>query len=225
MDKNEKQLFIALLEEKGYESGIEKSSGVSAFEIAAKLGIDRKTAESILWKWIIRGIWDYGIMKQFGWFELSNLRGQYKRIYKKCLKEKRDIIEPILGKSEPHGFDNKELDWVSFLELRNAAKIVANRFGYPVYLVGSSLSKPIPRDIDVSVIMPLKDYEKMFGRLPAKQEEFAGYLGHVFLKSYNDVNELHHCLFKTHHVDVKVCPDVWWKNKDKMLLAEPKKGE
>lgn len=226
MSEIERLLFIALLEERGYESGIEKSSGKSAFEVAYRLGIKRDIAQEILKKWWIdKGIWDYGIMIQFGWFELANLKGPYKKIYKKCLKENINFVEPILEKSEPHGFDNKEITWYDFLELRNTAKVVANKCGYPVYLVGSSLSLPIPRDIDVSVILPVRDYIKKFGNLPTKQEEFAEYLGNVFRESYEMTSELHHCLSETHHVDIKVCPDVWWKNKDKMLLAEPKKGE
>lgn len=129
--------------------------------------------------------------------------------------------EPILGKNEPHGFDYKPITWEDFLKIRNAAQIAANNIGYPVYLVGSALSKPIPRDIDISVIIPIDKYEEMFGKLPNDMDKFESYLTNVFNTSFDIISELHVCLMSTHHLDIKVCPDTWWKEKDKMLLVEP----
>jgi hypothetical protein len=129
--------------------------------------------------------------------------------------------EPILGKAEPHGFDYTPIPWSDFLKLRNAAKIAANNIGYPVYLVGSSLSKDIPRDIDVSIIIPLKDYEKMFGQIPDNQEDIFIYMADIWNKTFDKVEELHLCLIETHHLDIKICPDIWWQDKDKLLLASP----
>lgn len=129
--------------------------------------------------------------------------------------------EPILGKADPHGWDNKPITWGEFLKIRKSAQKTADAFGYPVYLVGSSLHKEIPRDIDISVIMPLKDYEKMFGKLPVNQEGYSIYLRDVFNNSFEYTKYLVCCDIQ-HHFDVKVCPDTWWIKKDKMLLAEPK---
>lgn len=129
--------------------------------------------------------------------------------------------EPILEKNQPHGFDHTPIFWEDFLKIRNAAKIAANNIGYPIYLVGSALYKDLPRDIDISVIIPLDDYEKMFGKLPDNQDDFNSYLSNVFTKTFDNLQELHFCLFKTHHLDIKVCPNTWWVEKDKMLLAAP----
>ena len=129
--------------------------------------------------------------------------------------------EPILGKAEPHGYDYKPITWSDFLKLREVAQKAADDFGYPVYLVGSVLHKEIPRDIDISVIMPLDKYEEMFKKLPIKQEYYGAYLGRVFHRSYEKVHKhLQFCI--DYHLDIKICPDTWWPEKSKMLLAEPR---
>ena len=129
--------------------------------------------------------------------------------------------EPILEKNEPHAFDYTPITWSDFLKIRNAAQIAANNIDWPVYLVGSALSKPNPRDIDISIIIPSPIYQFKYGLLPERQEDFAKYLANVFYKSFEDLKELHTCLIDTHHLDIKVCPDTWWPEKDKMLLAYP----
>lgn len=129
--------------------------------------------------------------------------------------------EPIFKKSEPHGFDNRPIEWKHFLKLYNAAQVSADNIGYPVYLVGSSLYKEIPRDIDVCVIIPLSEYEQMFGRLPNKQNEYANYLGNIINETFDKISELHFCLIETHHIDVKVYPDTWFTDRQKLLLATP----
>ncbi len=135
-------------------------------------------------------------------------------------------MEPILGKADPHGFDYTPITWSNFVELRNAAKIAANKIGYPIYLVGSALSKGTPRDIDISVIIPLEDYEKMFGEIPTNQQDIYALMADVYSKTFDKLVDLHTCLIETHHLDIKICPDTWWPLKDKMLLAEPtNKGE
>lgn len=129
--------------------------------------------------------------------------------------------EPILGKNKPHGYDYKPITWGAFLKIREAAQKVADSFGYSVYLVGSALYKEIPRDIDISVIMPLDKYEEMFEKLPKKQEYYSGYLGRVFHRSWEHTCHLHVCLMEEYHLDIKVCPDTWWPEKPKLLLAKP----
>lgn len=129
-------------------------------------------------------------------------------------------MEPILGKSHSHGWDYKPITWDNFLKLRDAAQKTADEGGYPVYLVGSALYKEIPRDIDLSVIIPLAKYEKMFGKLPEKQEDYGWYLGYVSEKAFKFTHHLYFCI--DYHLDIKVCPDTWWPDKPKMLLASPK---
>ncbi len=128
--------------------------------------------------------------------------------------------EPVLGKARPHDFDYKPITWGAFLKLKESAQKVADKFGYPVYLVGSALYKEIPRDIDVSIIIPLEKYEEMFKKLPEKQEYYGAYLGRVIEISFEYVKDLYFCI--DYHLDIKVCPDTWWTEKPKMLLAEPK---
>ncbi len=129
------------------------------------------------------------------------------------------INQPILTKCRPHAYDYKIITWNAFLILEEAAQKVANAIGYPVYIVGSTLYKEIPRDIDISVIMPLDKYEEMFGPLPEKQEDYPKYLDKVNQISFKFTHHLNFCI--DYHLDIKVCPDTWWPDKPKMILVEP----
>ena len=80
--------------------------------------------------------------------------------------------EPILEKSHKHVWDYKPITWGTFIKLRKISQQVANKFGYPVYLVGSALNKEVPRDIDISIIIPIDEYIKMFGELPQDQKDY-----------------------------------------------------
>ena len=135
--------------------------------------------------------------------------------------DKYTYLEPILTKDDPHALDYKLLGVDSLIKLQNAAQETADSWGYPVYLVGSAIYKIIPRDIDVSVIIPVDEYEKLFGPIPKTQDEFPQYLCDVFNKSFKYIEPLIFTLCGTHHMDVKVCPNVWWVEKEKILLAEP----
>lgn len=130
--------------------------------------------------------------------------------------------EPILGKADPHGFDYTPIKWSDFQKLKRAAQTAADNIGYPVYLVGSALYKDPPRDIDVSVIVPYGDYLARFGPLPNTQDGWALYLAMVHNNTFDEIAALHFCLMGTHHLDIKVCPDIWWPNKEKWLLASPR---
>lgn len=130
--------------------------------------------------------------------------------------------EPILGKAKPHGYDYKPITLEAFIELKKAAQKAADKIGYPIYLVGSILYKEIPRDIDISIIIPLEKYEEMFGKLPEKQEYYGAYLGRVINLSFEYIKDLYFCI--EYHLDIKVCPDVWWPEKPKTLLVEPNKN-
>ncbi|MCK9308827.1 MAG: hypothetical protein M0P99_00970 [Candidatus Cloacimonetes bacterium] len=129
------------------------------------------------------------------------------------------INQPILTKCRPHAWDYKPMTWGAFLILEKEAQKVANEIGYPIYIVGSSTYKEIPRDIDLSVIMPLDKYEQMFGKLPDRQEDYPKYLDKVNQISFKFTHHLHFCI--DYHLDIKVCPDTWWSEKPKMLLVEP----
>jgi len=133
--------------------------------------------------------------------------------------------EPIFTKRESRKYDYKPMTWAMFISLRQWAENVANEMGHPVYLVGSVLSKEIPRDIDVSVIMPLVDYEKVYGKLPKKQEEYPKYLQGVhdktlhIAKYYFDGLDALGCEVE---FDFKICADTWFGGKPKLLLAAPR---
>lgn len=133
------------------------------------------------------------------------------------------MSEPILDKARPHGYDYRPITWGAFLKLKEASQKVSDAIGYPVYLVGSALYKEIPRDIDMSVIIPLDKYEEMFGNLPEKQEDYGWYLAYVIQKSCNHYKQLIDMQFCIdYHLDIKICPDTWWIEKPKFLLAMPK---
>lgn len=51
------------------------------------------------------------------------------------------------------------------------AKIVTANLECNVYLVGSALIKPNPRDIDIRAIMPIPQFKKLFGPIPQYLEE------------------------------------------------------
>jgi hypothetical protein len=132
--------------------------------------------------------------------------------------------EPILGKSRPHPWDYKPIVWGEFLKLKDSCQKVSDALGYPIYMVGSALHKDIPRDIDISVIIPIEEYEKYFGKLPEKQEEFGKYLANVIDEicfEHTELIDLQFCI--DYHLDIKICPDTWWIEKPKFLLAEPMK--
>jgi|GEM_PF-2954171 hypothetical protein len=129
------------------------------------------------------------------------------------------MSEPILGKRKPRLDSYKPMTWGAFVKLEEAAQKAANATGYPVYLVGSAIYKNLPRDIDISVIVPLEDFETMFGMIPDDQKLFPVYLGWIFQRSFPWVHALHFCI--DYDLDIKVCPDTWWPEKPKMLLAIP----
>lgn len=143
--------------------------------------------------------------------------------------------EPILGKAhaEPHR-DYKPMTWVRFLRLRAWAQEVANQEHAPVYLVGSALTKTRPRDIDVSIILPHDRFVAQFGPIPPNAESAAehrdvNYMPAYLAKLANYLGEPPRC-YKQHgmraiqrrtRLDLKICPDSWWPEKPKLLLASP----
>lgn len=135
-------------------------------------------------------------------------------------------MEPKLEKHphEPHR-DYKHMTWETFLTLREWAQEMANKEGYPVYLVGSVLWKTYPRDIDVSVVIPVVAFEERFGKIPDTQDGVNNYL--ATNKKLGEANvpyiiNVQERLRWVTRIDLKFTPDTWWNYKDRMLLAQPK---
>lgn len=137
--------------------------------------------------------------------------------------------EPILGKSHPAPhWENKLVTWPRFLKLRAWAQRVADHEQAPVYLVGSALTKARPRDLDVSIILPHDRFVAQFGPMPdpltpAMQDLL--HRTHVYLyvtQPYWRWQTDMGCYLGFQRVDFRICPDSWWPEKDKLLLAAPK---
>lgn len=132
------------------------------------------------------------------------------------------IKELELTKSDSNSLDYKKLTFKDFIIIQNKAQEVANNIGYPVYLVGSALTKHNPRDIDISIIIPYQEYiEKYDINEEIHNADYCLYIS--FHKSFEDIKTLHSLVFDDYNIDLKICPDNWWVKKEKMLLAKPTK--
>lgn len=132
--------------------------------------------------------------------------------------------EPILTKAHADpSRDYKPMTWERFLLLRAWARYVAWREGCTVAMVGSVLEKEIPRDIDVALIWPADKFREMFGTTnhdemgrvpPEKRRAFQGKWSALLFSGQKLIE------FDT-RIDVKLCPDTWWPEKNRLILAEP----
>lgn len=128
---------------------------------------------------------------------------------------------PVFKKREPRPYDYQEMTWKKFIQLREWAKKTAQEIGYPIYLVGSTLQKEVPRDFDVVVAIPHKEFEERFGELTESN------FGEVLVKSFNAyVGEYFDCEETLGEcgntpLDFKVYPDNWFIEEDKLLLGKP----
>jgi hypothetical protein len=115
------------------------------------------------------------------------------------------------------------MTWETFLTIREYAQEIANEEGYPVYLVGSVLWKPYPRDIDISMIMPVEAFEKRYGTLPNDEQKLYQYLSRQeYGNSFGHHRLELECRIRyATRIDFKIQPDVWFNGRDKPLLAEP----
>lgn len=133
--------------------------------------------------------------------------------------------EPILGKEyDQPGRAKRPVTWGMLRKLRAWAQKTADAFGYPVYLVGSVLSKSCPRDVDVAIIIPVAEFERRFGPIPQQpgSPEMSEYMHNIFqpiIWHYFDAQET---VQWKKRIDVRLTPDTWWPEKDRMLLAEPR---
>jgi hypothetical protein len=147
--------------------------------------------------------------------------------------------EPILGKNppEPHR-DYRVLTWTRVLRVRTWAQRIADHEDAPVYLVGSALTTRRPRDLDVSIILPHERFVAQFGPIPPSARTVEEERDPAFMPAY--MNRLHRYVFNTQpywkwmidmglyigftRIDLKICPDSWWPQNDKLLLAAPQGG-
>lgn len=129
------------------------------------------------------------------------------------------MIRPTFTKREPRPYDYQEMTWGKFIKLREWAKKTSKEIGYPIYLVGSTLYKEVPRDFDVVIEIPLNEYEEMFGVITEKNmykligDAFNKYVEHYFT-CVETLGE-----FGYTPLDFKVYPDTWFKDEDKLILA------
>ena len=115
------------------------------------------------------------------------------------------------------------MTWEMFLVTREWAQEVALQSGYPVYLVGSTLWKPYSRDLDISILMPLADFESIYGVIPEEEEERKAYLTRVDSERDGQLYgmTLATRLMYAKRVDCKIQPDTWFPERDRLLLAMP----
>lgn len=133
-------------------------------------------------------------------------------------------MEPVFTKRAPRPYDNTPFTWEMFLGLRSWAISVVDKVGYPIYLVGSALRKSVPRDIDVSVIIPTDKFIEMFGPFPETQEEFSKYIANVHNNFYDYARYYfggEESMGTKVTFDFKICPDSWFRDEPKLLLAQP----
>lgn len=132
-------------------------------------------------------------------------------------------------------WEYRQPTWEVFLTIREWAQEVANLEGYPIYMVGSALWKTYPRDIDISMIIPVADFEERYGEIPTAETSetewlrLQGYLstgGYVPHMNFNHDAAVYKMalderIFYGQRVDFKIQPDAWFHGRDKLLLAEP----
>jgi hypothetical protein len=131
--------------------------------------------------------------------------------------------EPVLGKHPPEKRDYRPLTWARIRRLRAWAQKVAQEEKASVYLVGSALTKSRPRDVDVAVVWPVAEFESRFGKLPAEggTPEMNAYIHRMFNEMAMHAHYAQEAVNWKVRVDVRFCPDSWWPEKDRLLLAAP----
>jgi hypothetical protein len=131
--------------------------------------------------------------------------------------------EPVLGKRAPHPRDYQLMTWPLFLTLRTWATEAAQRVGAPVYLVGSALRSDRPRDIDLSFILPAAAIVERFGPLPPTSgPQMHAYMDALHAAIVDEAIVIQCAVEGRWTLDVKLCPDCWWADQDRLLLAAPK---
>lgn len=140
--------------------------------------------------------------------------------------------EPIFAKRAPTRRDYRPLTWEAFLALREWAREVAAKHQARVYLVGSALEKVTHRDVDLAIVLPLAELEERFGPMPPLVEfdqdgvpytpkERVAWLDALRAHIEDDIVSAHAAVNGRYTMDVKLTPDTWWPEKDRLLLAQP----
>lgn len=142
------------------------------------------------------------------------------------------VTEPILGKARADHRDHRPMTWNRFLVLREWAQRVVRAYDVNVYLVGSALTKTRPRDIDVAVVWPHVQFVRLFGPIPpnslaaespGQPTPMSRYLHYVHTKAGEEFFSLFDPCFDPRlrrvRVNVHLCPDSWWTDKDRLRLA------
>lgn len=133
--------------------------------------------------------------------------------------------EPILGKREPSHRDYRPMTWDAFLALREWARGVAAKHQAHVYLVGSVLTKTEPRDVDLAIVLPLERFAQRFpvpeGLDLANPLHLQVWMKVLREEIEDDIGHAHAVTGGRYTVDVKLCPNTWWPEKDRLLLAAP----
>jgi len=141
----------------------------------------------------------------------------------------KKIKEPIFLKNKPDKRHYKELSFGDYLRIQNACQDAANRMGYPIYLVGGALKDHTPRDIDISIIVPAKEYYEKYlnGHNEITNPEYQAFhfMSNAYHIEFENLEELTKIMFEWIMLDIKICPDNWFKDKPKMLLAKPSSKE
>jgi len=134
----------------------------------------------------------------------------------------KKIVEPILEKADPHPLDYKELTFKDFIIIQNCSQEVADNIGHPVYLVGSALTKHTPRDIDLAIIIPHEEYMEKYGFAECEHRA-AACLQVAFYSEFENIKPLARLVFDDYKIDLKICPDNWFIEKEKIVLATPRR--
>lgn len=115
------------------------------------------------------------------------------------------------------------MTWEMFLTVREWAQTVAQREGYPVYLVGSTLWKLDARDLDLAMLLPVADFERYYGPIPINAERLKRYVttGQFNRNASHYQLSLSQRLWYVKRVDFKIQPDTWFADRDRLLLATP----
>ena len=144
----------------------------------------------------------------------------------------RRYPEPIMGKREGTARPDSRrhyalLTWPRMLRIIRWAEWAAVEAGAPVYLVGSAARKDRPRDVDLAVVWPRAEFERLWGPLPRRQEEFSEFWrrpAYEYGKHAFNVSAWQGAGYKP-YLDVHLTPDVWWEDRPRVLLGDPKAKE
>jgi len=134
----------------------------------------------------------------------------------------RERPEPILVKRERNLLDGHPLRPHHFVWLLAWSQWIAAQLECCVYLVGSCLETDSPRDIDVALVWPDAEFERRFGATEWVRLQYADMDPH---SDYTSVRATVRASASSGvgrgeiYIDVRLCPESWWPEKPRLLLA------